>query len=139
MRQKTIAWVAKEAGVNAQTVLYYERRGLLPAPSRSLSGYRLFNDESVRRIRFIKRAKELGFSLRQIAALLVLQGKQGASCAEVSTMAADHVEDIEQKIHDLERMRAALIPLVNACPGKGSLKACPILDSLLFQTCKKQA
>lgn len=130
MRQKTIGWVAKEAGVNAQTVLYYERRGLLPAPSRSFSGYRLFNDESVRRIRFIKRAKQLGFSLKQITALLALQGEQDASCAEVSTMAAGHFEDIERKIHDLERMREALIPLVNACPGKGSLKTCPIMDSL---------
>ena len=131
MRQKTVGWVAKEAGVNAQTVLYYERRGLLPAPSRAFSGYRLFNDDSVRRIRFIKRAKELGFSLKQITALLALQGEQDASCAEVSTMAAGHLEDIGQKIHDLERMRTALVPLANACPGKeGPLKACPILDSL---------
>jgi len=130
MWQKTIGWVAKEAGVNVQTVLYYERRGLLSAPSRSFSGYRLFNDESVRRIRFIKRAKKLGFSLKQITALLELQGEQDASCAEVSAMAAGHFEEIEQKIRDLERMRAALIPLVNACPGKGPLKTCPILDSL---------
>jgi len=130
MRQKTIGWVAKEADVNAQTVLYYERRGLLPAPSRSLSGYRLFNEDTVRRIRFIKRAQELGFTLKQVMALLALQGEQNASCAEVSAMAAGHFEDIEQKIHDLERMREALIPLVNACPGKGSLKACPIMDSL---------
>jgi len=130
MRQKTIGWVAKEAGVNAQTVLYYERRGLLPAPSRSFSGYRLFDEETVRRIRFIKRAQELGFSLKQITALLALQGEQDASCAEVSAMAASHFEDIEQKIRDLERMREALIPLVNACPGKGPLKTCPIMDSL---------
>ncbi len=130
MRQKTIGWVAKETGVNAQTVLYYERRGLLPAPSRSFSGYRLFNDASVRRIRFIKRAKELGFSLKQITALLALQGEQDASCAEVSAMAASHLEDIETKIHDLERMRKALVPLVEACPKKGVLKACPIMDSL---------
>ena len=130
MRQKTIGWVAKEAGVNAQTVLYYERRGLLPAPSRSASGYRLFNDESVRRIRFIKRAQELGFSLKQIAALLALQGERDASCTGISDMAAGHLEDIESKIHDLERMREALVPLVNACPGKGPLKSCPILDSL---------
>jgi len=130
MRQKTIGWVAKEAGVNAQTVLYYERRGLLPTPSRSASGYRLFDEEAVRRIRFIKRAQELGFSLKQITALLALQEEQDASCAEVSAMAASHFEDIEKKIRDLERMREALIPLVNACPGKGPLKACPIMDSL---------
>jgi Hg(II)-responsive transcriptional regulator len=130
MRQKTIGWVAKTAGVNVQTVLYYERRGLLPTPSRSASGYRLFDDEVVKRIRFIKRAQELGFSLKQIGALLALQGEQDASCAEVSRMAASHLEDIEQKIHDLERMRAALVPLVNACPARGPLKACPIMDSL---------
>jgi len=130
MRQKTIGWLAKEADVNAQTVLYYERRGLLPAPSRSFSGYRIFNDESVRRIRFIKRAQELGFSLKQITALLALQGEQDASCAEVSAMAANHMEDIEAKIHDLERIKKALLPLVEACPKKGALKACPIMDSL---------
>ncbi len=127
---RTVGWVAKAAGVNVQTVLYYERRGLLPRAVRSPSGYRLFDDEAVRRIRFVKRAQELGFSLKQITALLALQGEQDASCAEVSAMATSHFEDIEQKIHDLERMREALIPLVNACPGKGSLKTCPIMDSL---------
>ncbi len=130
MKQKTIRWVAKEADVNAQTVLYYERRGLLPAPRRAANGYRLYDDNAVRRIRFIKRAQELGFSLKQIAALLALQERQGASCTEISAMAASHLEDIEQKIRALERMRQALIPLVDACPGKGPLNACPILDSL---------
>ncbi len=127
---RTVGWVAKEAGVNVQTILYYERRGLLPRAARSPSGYRLFDEEAVRRIRFIKRAQELGFSLKQITALLALQGEQDASCAEVSRMATSHLEDIEQKIHDLERMREALMPLVEACPGKGSLKMCPILESL---------
>jgi Hg(II)-responsive transcriptional regulator len=130
MRQKTIGWVAKEAGVNAQTVLYYERRGLLSAPSRSSGGYRLFDENTVRRIRFIKRAQELGFTLKQITALLALQGDQDASCAEVSAMAASHLDDVEAKIHDLERMKKALVPLVEACPKKGALKACPIMDSL---------
>jgi len=130
MKQKTIRWVAKEADVNAQTVLYYERRGLLPAPRRAANGYRLYDDNAVRRIRFIKRAQELGFSLKQIATLLALQERQDASCTEISAMAASHLEDIEQKIRDLERMRQALIPLVDACPGKGPLNACPILDSL---------
>jgi len=128
--ERTVGRVANEAGVNVQTVLYYERRGLLPRAARSPSGYRLFDDEVVKRIRFIKRAQELGFSLKQIGALLALQGEQDASCAEVSRMAASHLEDIKQKIHDLERMRAMLVPLVNACPGKGPLTACPILDSL---------
>ena len=130
MRKKTIGWVSKEAGVNAQTILYYERRGLLPVPSRSLSGYRLFSDETVRRVRFIKRAQELGFTLKQVIALLALQGEQDASCADVSALAANHLEDIEEKIHDLERMRKALIPLVEACPKKGALKVCPIMGSL---------
>jgi len=130
MARKTIGWVAKESGVNAQTVLYYERRGLLPVPARSMNGYRVFNDVSVRRIRFIKRAQELGFTLKQVIALLALQGEQDASCGDVSAMAANHLEDIEAKINDLERMRAALMPLVDTCPGKGPLKVCPILDSL---------
>jgi len=130
MRQKTIGWIAKEAGVNAQTVLYYERRGLLRPSGRTASGYRLFDDKAVQRIRFIKRAQELGFSLKQIATLLALQEEQTATCSEVSHMAASHLKEIEGKIHDLERMRKALAPLVDTCPGKGPLKACPILDSL---------
>jgi Hg(II)-responsive transcriptional regulator len=130
MQKKTIGWVAKEAGVNLQTVLYYERRGLLPVPSRASNGYRLFDHEAVRRIRFIKRAQELGFSLKQIATLLALQEDQAATCSEVSHLAASHLKEIEGKIHDLERMRKALAPLVDTCPGKGPLKACPILDSL---------
>jgi len=130
MQQKTISWVAKEAGVNPQTILYYERRGLLPAPSRSSNGYRLFNDMSVQRIHFIKRAQELGFTLKQIIALLALQGEHNASCAEVSAMALSHLKDIEAKILDLQRMRNALLPLVDACPKEGSLKSCPIMDSL---------
>lgn len=130
MQQKTIGWVAKKAGVNAQTVLYYERRGLLKACARTPAGYRLFDDEAVRRIRFIRRAQELGFSLKQIAALLAIQGEQDASCAEVSAMAAGHLEEIEAKIRKLERLREALLPLVDACPGKGPITACPIMDSL---------
>jgi len=130
MTRKTIGWVANKAGVNAQTVLYYERRGLLPAPARSMNGYRVFNDASVRRIRFIKRAQELGFTLKQVMALLALQGEQNASCAEVSNMAAKHLQDIEMKIHDLERMRDALVPLVEACPKKGAMKDCPIMGSM---------
>ncbi|WP_038247062.1 MerR family transcriptional regulator [Ghiorsea bivora] len=130
MRQKTIGWAAKEAGVNTQTVLYYERRGLLPEPSRSFNGYRLFNDISVQRIFFIKRAQKLGFTLKQIAALLALQGDHNSSCAEVSAMALSHLEKIKSKILDLQRMKDALLPLVNACPKKGALNACPIMDSL---------
>jgi len=130
MSRKTVGWVAKETGLSTQTVLYYERRGLLPESSRSMNGYRIFDDAAVRRIRFIKRAQELGFTLKQVMALLALQGEQNASCAEISSMAANHLQDIETKIHDLERMKKALIPLVKACPKKGTLKACPIMDSL---------
>jgi len=130
MKQQTIGWVAKEAGVNTQTILYYERRGLLPASIRSANGYRVFNDTSVQCIRFIKRAQELGFTLKQVKALLTLQTEQDASCAEVSAMAANHLENIKTKIDDLERMKQALTPLVEACPKKGALTACPIMDSL---------
>lgn len=130
MTRKTIGWVAKQAGVNTQTVLYYERRGLLPAPPRSISGYRLFNDETVQRIQFIKRAKELGFTLKQVITLLELQNTEHASCAEVSRMAANHLHDIASKIHDLESMRDTLMPLLEACPKKGTVKSCPIIESL---------
>jgi len=125
-----IGEMARQAKVSVDTVRFYEQRGLLPQAPRSHSGYRQYSPDDAKRLRFIVQAKELGFTLNQITVLLVLPGEQDASCAEVSAMAAGHLEDIEQKIHDLERMRSALIPLVNACPGKGPLKACPILDSL---------
>jgi len=129
MTPNSIGWVAKESGVKIQTVLYYERRGLLPKPLRTTNGYRIFDDESVRRIRFIRRAKELGFSLKQIGGLLDLQEESGATCSDVSAAAQEHSEEIAKKISDLKRIKKNLEPLLASCPGKGPLARCSILNS----------
>ena len=130
MKHLTIGQLARDAGLNLQTVRFYERRGLLPKPPRTASGYRAFPSDSVRRLRFIKRAKELGFSLNEIKQLLALRFDPDTSCALVQQRAEDKLEDIEHKIQDLRRMKKALARLTATCPGRGSTGECPILESL---------
>jgi len=123
-----IGEVAGRAGVNLQTIRYYEREGLLAAPPRLASGYRTFPESAVQRVRFIKRAQELGFSLHEIGELLSLSGKSGAKQIRARTKAK--IEDIEEKIRALQAIKDALAALVNQCPGCGSLGECPILDAM---------
>jgi len=122
--------VARQGGVNLETIRYYERQGLLPKPLRTASGYRMFTADDVRRVRFIKRAQELGFSLREIKELLALRFEPDSSCADVRKRAETKLSDIDQKISDLKRMRKTLARLATACPGRGNLNGCPILESL---------
>src|SRR5881628_277189 len=97
--------VARAAGVNIQTLRYYERRGLLVAPRRSDSGYRQYAEDAVGRLRFIKHAQELGFSLREIQELLGLRVRHGAACDAVERKTRQKIEVVQQKIRDLQRMR----------------------------------
>lgn len=120
--------VASRAGVNLQTIRYYEREGLLPSPPRLASGYRTFPDTAVLRVRFIKRAQELGFSLTEIRELLALSGKGGAQ--QVHTRTKAKIADIEEKMRTLQTMKDALTTLADRCPGCGPLSECPILDAL---------
>lgn len=126
----TIGKVAKSAGVNPATVRYYERRGLLPPPRRRPSGYRDYDAEHVRRIRFIKRAQELGFTLREIHELMALRHDPGADCGDVRRRAAGKLADLDGRLRDLEAMRRVLADLVAACAGTGTTDACPILSAL---------
>lgn len=130
MDQLTIGDVATQAGVNLETIRYYERRGLVPKPPRTPSGYRLFPAESVNRVRFIKRAQELGFSLKEIKELLALRIDPDTSCTDVRRRADAKLSDIEEKIRTLQAMRKVLQSLAVACPSKGPLHNCPILESL---------
>ena len=125
-----IGQVAERGGVNLQTIRYYEREGLLPEPPRLQSGYRMFPDATVRRVHFIKRAQELGFTLAEIKELLALRidGKRNRS--EVRTLAEAKISDIEQKIRTLERMKRALSELTERCAGCGPSSECPILESI---------
>src|SRR5918996_1857178 len=101
----TIGQLAERAGVNIQTVRYYERRGLMPRPARTRAGYRQYRPEAADRLRFIRRAQDLGFSLEEIAELLALRVKHASACATVEARARDKIALVERKIDELERMK----------------------------------
>ena len=126
----TTGEVADQAGVNLQTVRYYERRGLIPEPPRSAGGFRQYGPDAVRRIRFVKRSQELGFSLDEVDELLALRADADGQAAEVRELALAKADDIAGKIRDLERMRASLDALAAACGGQGSTQDCSILHAL---------
>jgi MerR family mercuric resistance operon transcriptional regulator len=130
MRNRTIGTVAREIGIRIDTIRFYERQGLIEPPPRTESGYRVYGTETVRRLAFIQQAKELGFSLREIKELLVLETSPGMSCADVRERALQKLEAIERKIKELEKIRKALLILSESCPGKGPVRQCTILDAL---------
>lgn len=122
--------VAAKAGVNVQTLRYYEKRGILGRPQRTRSGYRTYPAETVRIIRFIKRAQELGFSLEEIEGLLRLRTMKGVDKRNVRDLAASKVREVQTKIRQLEAMAAALDQLVNTCTCELGVVPCPILEAL---------
>jgi len=122
--------VAAQAGVNIQTLRYYERRGLLKEPERRPSGYREYPADAVQLIRFIKRAQELGFTLTEIEDLLRLRGDQKSACAEVKSAAEEKIADIEGKIRHLRAMKRALGALVASCADERGARDCPLLEAL---------
>jgi MerR family mercuric resistance operon transcriptional regulator len=127
----TCGQLAKSAGVNVETLRYYERRGLMPKPARASSGYRLYTSDAVRRLRFIKRAQALGFTLDEIRELLDLRVRRGASqCANIRQRASAKAGEVEAKLKSLRRIKRAFERLVASCDGKGPADACPILDAL---------
>jgi MerR family mercuric resistance operon transcriptional regulator len=126
----TIGEVAKAADVSVETVRFYEREGLIPQPARRRSGYRQYGPDAVRRLRFIRRAKDLGFTLKEIGELLDLRVDPRRSCAEVRALAKAKMADVEAKMLDLARIQAALTDVVRTCRGKGPTSECPILDAL---------
>ncbi len=130
MEGLTIGQLAKEAHVNRETVRYYERRRLLQRPSRSIAGYRVFSDDALRRLRFIRHAKLLGFSLEEIRELLALRVRSVDSCDRVRERTQIKIADIEQKIEALQQMKRTLSELASACSRRGKTDECPILDSL---------
>lgn len=122
--------LAERGGVNLQTIRYYEREGLLPKPPRLKSGYRVFPETAVQRVRFIKRAQELGFQLSEVRELLSIQLDPAKECSDVQRLAKAKVEDIEARIRTLQSMRRVLSNLADACPGCGPSSECPILESI---------
>ena len=130
MRNLKTGELAKQAGVNVETLRFYERKGLVPKPPQAASGYREYPTESVRRIRFIKRSQELGFSLREIRELLALTVRPGVTCAEIKEKAEGKAAEVRQKIADLKAIEKALGKLTRACSGRGPISECPILENL---------
>lgn len=126
----TIGRLAKAVGVNIQTVRYYERRRLLTPSARTPSGYRVYGNEAVRRLRFIKNAQVLGFTLQEIAELLNLRVNSAARCGDVQRKAQAKLTQVEAKVHDLEALARALKDLIRACRAGQPTNRCPILKSL---------
>ena len=125
-----IGEVAKSTGISVEAIRYYERLGLIREAPRTASGYRQFEPQVVRRLRFVQRAQALGFSLEEIRELLELRASPDASAAEVRRIARAKLAQIEGKMEDLARIRDALDDVSCACSGEGPVGDCPILDAL---------
>ena len=125
-----IGQLARRAEVGVETVRFYEREGLLEEPARRPSGYRQYDEGVVGRLRFIRRAKQLGFTLKEIRELLSLRLDPATTCGDVKSRAEAKLDDIAAKIRSLQRMKRALVKLTKACSGRGVASECPILESL---------
>lgn len=126
----TIGQLARATGVGVETIRYYEREGLIPDPPRRKSGYRQYPPDMTRRVRFIRRAKALGFTLKEIGELLELRVDPAGDCADVRALARTKIAEVDVKLADLTRIKSALERLARACDGTGPTSDCPILDAL---------
>lgn len=128
MQGFTIGQAAKESGVNVETLRYYEQMGLIAQPPRPAQGYRRYPPETVRRVRFVKRAQQLGFTLEEIRRLLSLA--DGETCGTARALAEEKLALVEARIADLQRMRKTLKELVLQCAARRGKVACPIIEAL---------
>ncbi len=127
--RQTIGKVAQRTGCHIETIRYYEKEGLLPSPDRSAAGHRLFSCELVERLVFIRRSRELGFSMQEIRGLLAVVDGEQVSCEQVKQLADTHLADIHAKIGDLRKMEKTLSELSRQCSGK-DIPECPIIEAL---------
>ncbi|MBI3678592.1 MAG: helix-turn-helix domain-containing protein [Proteobacteria bacterium] len=128
----SIGTLAKESSVNIETIRYYEKIGVMPKPARSMGGYRLYTSDHLKRLSFIRRGRELGFSLDELRGLLRLVDGHDYTCAEVRALTLDHVASIRQRIADLRRLERVMTSVASQCSGR-KVPDCPIIDAL-FQT-----
>ena len=124
-----IGEASRETGVSVKMIRYYEERGLIPAPGRTASGYRVYADRDIQTLRFIRRARDLGFSMKEIAGLLALWQDRARASGDVKAIALAHVEDLERRIEEMRAMAATLAHLARHCHGDGR-PDCPILEDL---------
>ncbi len=126
-----ISEAAQSAGVGVETVRFYERKGLIEQPTKPLfGGFRIYPTATVERIRFIRQAQDIGFSLREVKALLSLRVDPDADCAEVRAHAQTKLGEVDRKIANLQTMKGALVALIETCPGEGALGKCSIIEAL---------
>jgi MerR family transcriptional regulator, copper efflux regulator len=131
MRDLTIGEVARQAGVGVETIRFYERRGLIQQPTKPRErGFRVYAPDQIKRIKFIRQAQQIGFSLREIEELLSLRADPRADCSDVRTQAVAKLEEVSRKIEQLRRIETGLKALIAVCPGQGGIQACSILDTL---------
>ena len=131
MQAFTISRAAQAAGVGVETIRFYERRGLIEQPPKpGSSGYRQYSAETVQRVRFIRKAQEIGFSLREIQELLWLRSDPSADCRDVREKARAKVDEVDSKMAELKKVREALKKVIASCPGQGALEGCTILEAL---------
>jgi MerR family mercuric resistance operon transcriptional regulator len=131
-REFPIGALASESSVNIETIRYYEKVGVMPKPGRSAGGYRLYTPDHLKRLTFIRRGRELGFTLDELRGLLRLVDGHAYTCAEVRTLTLDHVAGIRRKIADLKRLERVMTDISSRCSGK-RVPDCPIVDAL-FQS-----
>jgi MerR family mercuric resistance operon transcriptional regulator len=123
--------IAKKCDVNKETLRYYERVGLIPEPTRTNSGYRIYSEETVNRLKFIKRMQDLGFSLAEIDKLLGVVDKDDDRCLDTYGFVIQKIEEVQKKIRDLKKIEQMLINLKESCPDVKSLHECPIIETLM--------
>ena len=129
MKPFTIGALSKGTGCHIETIRYYERIGLLPEPPRSQGGHRLYEEDHLRRLAFIRRSRELGFTLEEVRGLLRLVDGGSYTCAEVKTLTLDHAAEVRRKIADLRKLERVLKEMAAECDGS-EVPECPIIDAL---------
>lgn len=124
-----IGAMSKETGVNIETIRYYERIGIMPKPDRTEGGNRQYNHDQLKRLFFIKRCRELGFSIEEIRELLQMVDREDFTCGEVHGMTMDHLTVVKKKLSDLRRLEKSLKAMAAEC-SKGDVPDCPVIDTL---------
>ena len=124
-----IGQMSRETSVNIETIRYYEKMGIMPAPDRTEGGKRQYNHDQLKRLHFVKRCRELGFSISEIRALLEMVDQKDITCAEVHRMTMGHLSAVKQKMADLRRLEKALKSMASEC-SRGDVPECPIIDTL---------
>ncbi len=125
-----IGELSKRTGVKIETIRYYEKSGIMPEPPRKAGGFRMYREEHLNRLRFIRRSRQLGFSMADIEGLLGLVDERGYTCGEVRSLTLEHADMVKQKIRDLKRLEKTLRGIASQCTGE-EVPDCPIIDALL--------